>query len=237
MNNILFFCLDSCRYDTFDAADAPNMKGIGSLIKAHSFSCFTLPSIIGYLQSWPPMLGVDRDYLFPDLRNVWVPSVYKNRGYANIWLSPNPFLYDFDRYTGAVRRYFDYFRSFDYNPVADGTPGLFQDAIEIVGMELNRPQFFFILLTDTHIPYNDQLYDIGDPQVNFRNQKEAVEFVDPFFGKLIEALRLTKRETHVIVTADHGDLLGPDGYGHDPRFAQCKAKPELFEIPFVEGTI
>ena len=41
-SDYIFIGLDSCRYDTFEAADAPHMKSIGKLRRVNSFACFTL---------------------------------------------------------------------------------------------------------------------------------------------------------------------------------------------------
>lgn len=62
-------------------------------------------------------------------------------------------------------------------------------------------------------------------------QIKAVEHVDGLIGTLMD--KAAKGRTHLIVTADHGELFGEDGYfGHGPIFHE-----KVFEVPFVEGLI
>lgn len=61
-------------------------------------------------------------------------------------------------------------------------------------------------------------------------QKHNVEHLDRMFAKLYD---LAPPGTHIVVTADHGELFGEDGlFGHGPVFHR-----KVFEIPFVEGKI
>jgi len=61
-------------------------------------------------------------------------------------------------------------------------------------------------------------------------QRKNVEFLD---GKIGELYRRLPRNTHLIVTADHGELFGEDGYfGHGPVFHE-----KVFEIPYLEGAL
>jgi len=47
-DDVLFITLDSCRYDTFVSATAPNIKAVGELWKAQSPSYFTYPSHLAF---------------------------------------------------------------------------------------------------------------------------------------------------------------------------------------------
>lgn len=59
-------------------------------------------------------------------------------------------------------------------------------------------------------------------------QRRNVEFLDGLFDKLFQKL---PKNTHVIVTADHGECFGEAGYfGHGPVFHE-----KVFEVFFVEG--
>jgi arylsulfatase A-like enzyme len=61
-------------------------------------------------------------------------------------------------------------------------------------------------------------------------QVEAVRYLDDLFGKLFDRL---PDNTWLIVTSDHGELFGEDGYfGHGPV---CHDK--VLEVPFVEGLV
>lgn len=71
-----------------------------------------------------------------------------------------------------------------------------------------------------------------DRMAMLRNaQIRAVEHIDALVGEIIE--KAAKGRTHLIVTADHGELFGEDDFfGHGPIFHE-----KVFEVPFVEALI
>lgn len=61
-------------------------------------------------------------------------------------------------------------------------------------------------------------------------QVETVRYLDNVFTELWDML---PRNTHVIVTSDHGELFGESGYfGHGPIMHE-----KVFEVPYLEGKI
>jgi hypothetical protein len=59
-------------------------------------------------------------------------------------------------------------------------------------------------------------------------QRKNVEYLDGLFEKLYEVV---PQNTYVMVTADHGELFGEDGFfGHGPILHE-----KVFEVPFIEG--
>lgn len=61
-------------------------------------------------------------------------------------------------------------------------------------------------------------------------QKKNVEYLDRLFEKLYE---MVPANTHIIVTSDHGECFGEDGYfGHGPVMHE-----KVFEVFHVEGRI
>lgn len=61
-------------------------------------------------------------------------------------------------------------------------------------------------------------------------QRRNVEYLDKLFAKLYE---IVPPNTHIIVTSDHGECFGEDGYfGHGPIIHE-----KVFEVFFVEGRI
>ena len=63
-----------------------------------------------------------------------------------------------------------------------------------------------------------------------QRQVRAVTYLDGVFEKLFD---LVPPGTWVVVTSDHGELFGEDGYfGHGPI-----AHEKVFEVPFVEGLV
>ncbi len=61
-------------------------------------------------------------------------------------------------------------------------------------------------------------------------QVDALRYLDGVFTELWD---LVPKNTHVIVTADHGELFGESGYfGHGPIMHE-----KCFEVPFLEGKL
>jgi hypothetical protein len=61
-------------------------------------------------------------------------------------------------------------------------------------------------------------------------QISALQYVDGVFGRLFDVL---PTDTWLVVTSDHGELFGEDGYfGHGPV-----AHEKVYEVPFVEGLV
>jgi membrane-anchored protein YejM (alkaline phosphatase superfamily) len=63
-----------------------------------------------------------------------------------------------------------------------------------------------------------------------KQQVKTVEYCDLVFGDL---LKKCPKNTYFIITADHGELFGEEGYfGHGPIMHK-----KVFEVPFIEGEI
>jgi len=61
-------------------------------------------------------------------------------------------------------------------------------------------------------------------------QRQNVEYLDKLFEKLYD---VCPKNTHFIVTADHGECFGEEGYfGHGPVFHE-----KVFEVFFTEGRL
>lgn len=133
--------------------------------------------------------------------------------------------------------------------------------VEALSFTSDRPTFHLLNVGETHYPYalpgddpaqwprlpglhgvvkhidaddgsahdavrfdHGQLDELRDRQVR------AVSYLDGVFARLFELL---PRNTWVIVTSDHGELFGEDGYfGHGPI-----SHPKVLEVPFVEGMV
>lgn len=239
--NLLFICLDSVRYDTFMAAKTPNMNKIGVTKKVHSFACFTQPSIIGYLIGYPP-IGTGAASMFPIVdRWRFAPKQLSEKGYVTAWLSYNPVMLKFDReFDGCFRKYWNYFKTMEYEH-EKSTKQIISDITKIVNKEKHKPIFICTLLIDTHAPYYNghKLNPINrsTPRKNYEQQKRAVEYIDKCFPQFLNPFKKLNRPTIIIITADHGELFGPEKYGHDPRQTGCKFDSKLFAIPFIKGEL
>lgn len=121
----------------------------------------------------------------------------------------------------------------------------------------DEPHYYFLNLGETHYPYmlsgdslphisgvhgalkpmddaparaEKQSFDAEQMKMLQRQQVKCVEYIDGQIGRLMEQ---TPPNTHFIVTADHGELFGEDGYfGHGPIMHE-----KCFEVPFVEGRL
>lgn len=124
----------------------------------------------------------------------------------------------------------------------------------------DQPMFYFFNLGETHYPYmlkdmprisglhgvfkretqrshaetealsREEEFTFDEPQMRRlqAQQVTCVEYVDGLIGRLIDK---APANTHFVVTADHGELFGEDGYfGHGPIM-----HPKCFEVPFAEG--
>ena len=134
----------------------------------------------------------------------------------------------------------------------------FAGMIDRIDFPPERPVFYFLNLGETHYPYmlkevptlhgvhgvfkhldapGDKSSDTPkldlDPEImeHFRHsQIKALEYVDGLLSGLFDKC---PADTHFIITADHGELFGEDGFfGHGPIF-----HPKVFEVPFVEGRL
>ena len=132
----------------------------------------------------------------------------------------------------------------------------FAGMVEQVTFAADRPTFYFLNLGETHYPYmldeatlprisgvhgvfrrmgedplprEDQaFFDVATLDRLRAQQIKCVEYVDGLLGALFDRC---PRGTHLIITADHGELFGEDGYfGHGPVMHE-----KVFEVPFVEG--
>ena len=59
-------------------------------------------------------------------------------------------------------------------------------------------------------------------------QVDTVRYIDTVFEELFDKV---PKNTHIVVTADHGELFGEEGYfGHGPIMHE-----KCFEVPYLEG--
>jgi hypothetical protein len=190
--------------------------------------------------------GMEFKRLLPSL---WLPSLLRNElGYRTHALVSLPVL---NPHT-TINRDFD---SFELMPRHNDMAAML-DRLEF---EDGRPAFYLLNVGETHYPYALPDEDPGEwprvsgvhgvvkqlddpaPEGAFFDQAQldelrarqvrAVEYLDrEVFPRLFAML---PPETWVIVTADHGELFGEDGYfGHGPI-----QHPKVLEVPFVEGLV
>ena len=75
-----------------------------------------------------------------------------------------------------------------------------------------------------------QFFDMEQMRVLKEKQRSNVEYLDKLVGRLFET---APRNTHYIITSDHGELFGEDGFfGHGPVMHE-----KVFEVFFIEGIL
>jgi hypothetical protein len=188
--------------------------------------------------------GMEFKRLLPSL---WLPSFLRNElGYRTHALVSLPVL---NQHT-TINRDFD---SFELMPRHNDMAAM----LDRLSFDDGRPALYLLNVGETHYPYalpdedpsewprvsgvHGVVKQLDDPapagpffdqsqldELRAR-QVRAVEYLDrEVFPRLFELL---PPETWVVVTADHGELFGEDGYfGHGPI-----QHPKVLEVPFVEG--
>ena len=178
----------------------------------------------------------------PDLS---LPKALRNIGYRTIAKVSMPVL---NKSTLISRDFDEYKLMKNHNDFA----GMIRE------MEFpDEPHYYFLNLGETHYPYmlsganlphisglhgalksmdaaeatqGKQGFDPGQMDMLRLQQIKCIEYID---GKIGELMDMTPPNTHFIVTADHGELFGEDGYfGHGPIMHE-----KCFEVPFVEGRL
>jgi arylsulfatase A-like enzyme len=185
------------------------------------------------------------------LPGLWLPSFLQQQGYATSAMVSMPVL---NPHT-ATNRGFDAYRLMDHhNDMSAMLPQLtFSD---------EHPSFYLLNVGETHYPYAvpgedtsrwpriSGLHGVlghmpaslhGDSSSGLElsakdlralqdKQIDAVGYVDGLFARLYD---LVPDNTWIVVTSDHGELFGEEGYfGHGPIMHE-----KVFEVPFVEGRV
>lgn len=183
-----------------------------------------------------------KDFL-PELS---LPKVLSKLGYRTVARVSMPVL---NRYTLISQHFDDYKLMDNHND--------FAGMVTELEFPASQPHYYFLNLGETHYPYmlsgdnmphisgvhgvfksldknttekSDEFFNPEQLQKLHKQQITCVEYIDGHVGRLMEK---APPNTHFIVTSDHGELFGEDGYfGHGPiMHVKC------FEIPFVEGRI
>jgi arylsulfatase A-like enzyme len=271
LNNLDFIVMDSCRFDSLEAAATPTMDRFGAAQRRYSFASWTSPShqtfLMGQLPHvsprgvfasevykkeyarWTERVGIADLSFKTFVPELCLAKVLKKLGYRTVARVSMPVL---NAFAGFDRGFDDYRLMTNHNDFAGMV-----DEIDFSGPE---PCFYFLNLGETHYPYMlqdddlprisgvhgvlsmddlvarssddltaDQTFFSMDAMRHFRaQQSRCVEYVDGVLGQLVEK---SPANTYFIVTSDHGELFGEDGYfGHGPVMHE-----KCFEVPFLEG--
>jgi hypothetical protein len=236
--SILMITLDSCRYDTFESADCPNLKSIGPLYKAMSPGNFTYASHAAMFVGFTPgvaertepfvnpkfgkifrMVGVGFPSRGPDFVRLAGRNIIEGlsrQGYLTVgaaavhWFDP-------DRPTSR-----QLIQDFDHYWYA-GEKWLLERQLEFIAAHLpeaDRPVFVFLNIGETHVPYWHQGADWDQnisPCVAFGRDNDAAECRRrqraclEYVDRLLGPLLGAFSQANILACADHGDCWGEDG--------------------------
>jgi Sulfatase len=199
--------------------------------------------------NWKERTGA-ADVTFSDfLPEISLPKVLSKLGYHTVAKVSMPVL---NKYT-LISKHFDEYKLMSHH-------NDFATMVEEMEFPDDEPQYYFLNLGETHYPYMlsgaemphisgvhgaikslgkdlpaapqkiDEAFNPEQLKMLHKQQIKCVEYIDGLIGKLIEK---APKDTWFIVTSDHGELFGEDGYfGHGPIMHE-----KCFEIPFVEGRV
>ncbi len=256
--SILFITLDSCRYDTFLRADAPNLKAIGPLYKAMAPGNFTYSSHSAMFVGFTPGLASEKQaFLNPKFAKIFrmdngghpgrqsphfalsghnIIEGFKRKGYLTIgtgavgWFNPQ---------TETGQNLTRDFNSFYF---AENSYSLAKQLqwLQMQLAETNEPVFSFLNIGETHVPYFYQgaPWDAAfNPCVPFADTNDANECSMrqkaclEHVDKLIAPLLTYFADSSILICADHGDCWGEDGlWEHGIHHDKVLEVPLLFNL-------
>lgn len=255
-SSVLFVTLDSCRFDSFERAAAPNMKGVGELKRANAPGTFTYSSHAAMFVGFTPdVLDEVEPYVNPKFARLFmlggggsrakhkpfaflkgrdIVDGFNQLGYETIgtgammWFNPG---------TGASRTLIRSFEHFHYpnSSTALGKQLSFLD--EALEHASSRPVFTFLNIGETHVPYWYQGAGWDrewNPCQTFGESNDAEECrrrqqaCVEFIDSRIGGLVERFEGATTIICSDHGDAWGEGGHwGHGFQH------PKVVEVPLI----
>lgn len=236
-DSVLFVTLDSCRYDTFAAAEAPNLKGVGPLHKAQSPSYYTYGSHSAMFVGFTPGLAhLRQPVLNPKFGKLFklvgggfpgkgteayelvgrnIVEGFANRGFSTIGSGAVGW---FDTATPTGRHLTESFSDFFY----PGDPHSLDRQLAWLAPRLahDGDVFCFLNIGETHVPYwhagapwdpadnpCEPFQTVDRAEVCRARQCACLEYVDARISPLLAAFS----GSTILVCGDHGDCWGEDG--------------------------
>lgn len=257
--SLLLITLDSCRYDTFTAADAINLKAVGEVHRAQAPSHFTYASHMAIWVGVTPGIAERAEpYLNPKFAKFFRIANATRRAYG-----PSAFELE-------GRNIVDGFRRAGYRTIGCGALGWFNPATPagaVVTADFDRiahvgwpwsvrrqvawlmaeldaaessPVFAFLNIGETHTPYwheGASWSDDDNPCVPFQTDDRRADCEArqraclEYVDAELEPLLARFAEASVVATADHGDCWGEDGlWEHGVSHAATLTVPLVYRI-------
>lgn len=254
-NSILLITLDSCRFDTLEAANAPNIKSIGPLYKAEAPGYFTYSSHQAIFMGFTPGIAQHaKPYLNPKFSKIFklvnaghpgngkelitlsgrnIIDGFKKRGFATVGTAAVGW---FDTHTETGKILTEEFDEFYYTETGHDL----EKQIDWISQKIkdaNQPVFAFMNIGETHVPYyhKDADWDQNhNPCIPFSNGNDEavcrhrqIKCVEWLDHKLKDLLNIFSEST-TIICADHGDCWGEDGLWEHGFYHQ-----KVIEVPLI----
>lgn len=256
--SVLLITLDSCRYDTFASAKAPNLKRIGPLHKAMAPASFTYPSHAAIFVGFTPgvaevrepfvnpkfgkifrMVGVGfpgkgTDYF--KLRGRNIIQGFSSEGYLTIGTGAAPW---FDPARPTSLQLIQDFAHYWY----PGDKWSLRRQLDFVATHLpisGQPAFVFINLAETHVPYWhegaawDRAFSPCEPFGEHNDAGECRRRQSAcleFVDATLAPILEAFACASTVVCADHGDCWGEDGlWDHGIHHQKVYEVPLLFRL-------
>jgi hypothetical protein len=237
-DSVLFVTLDSCRFDTFRDAAAPNMKAVAPFYKARAPGHFTYGShaamFVGFTPSVP---GLKQAYLDSKFRKLFRLG---DVGFRTA---------DPDAFVLNGRSIVEGFKRRDYRTVGTGAARWFDPETEtgqLLTADFHRfhypgnvyslhsqltflmaeiavardPVFAFLNVGETHVPYffkGAPWSPDDNPCIPYQTQDRSLECrmrqlacVEFVDARIAPLLKMFHHAT-ILLCADHGDCWGEDG--------------------------
>ena len=262
----LFITLDSCRYDTFDEAYAPNIKGVAPCYRAMAPGTNTFSSHAAMFVGFTPGIPTLKEsFINPKYGRIFkmVNGGSQGKGTEHIELTGKNIIDAFNRQgyktlgTGAVG-WFDpgtetgkvLSRDFSefYYP---GNTHSLRSQLDWIYPRLfdcrHKPVFVFVNIGETHVPY----YFAGapwspayNPCVPFGENNNAEvcrrrqrDCLEFVDRQLGELIKIFRGE-NILICGDHGDCWGEDGlWEHGIHHEYVYAVPLIFSLHKDDGGV
>jgi len=237
--SILFVTLDSCRYDTFENANVPNMKKIGPLHKAKAPSNFTFGSHAAMFVGFTPGIAtVNKSFINPKYAKIFkmVAGGYPGKGNEFITLEGENIIQGFNKlgYTTIGAGGVGWFdpntetgrilgKDFQHFFYPGGTYYL-EKQLEWINSKIqeanDNPLFIFINVGETHEPYYYKDAPWGpenSPCLPFseNNDADACKLRQAksleYVDQMLGPLLDEFSDKSILICSDHGDCWGEDG--------------------------
>jgi membrane-anchored protein YejM (alkaline phosphatase superfamily) len=256
-SSVLFITLDSCRYDTFLSANAPNLKAVGELHRAMAPGNFTYSSHAAMFMGFTPGVAERAEpYINPKYGKVFqLAGGGDSRMVAGHFILEGRNIVDgFGRRgvptigTGAVRWFnpntaTGYQLSMDFKHFFyPGSISQISRQIDWIGTAIERygqggPVFAFLNAGETHVPYyfDGASWRNTNPCTPFGSATNSAEecrrrqrlCLEHIDRKLGPILEAFA-DSNVLVCADHGDCWGEDGLWEHGIFHE-----KVHEVPLL----